>query len=225
MITGYGMTEVCGASMQTDPADGNEILETRVGRRLPGGCSGLKEWDGHQIIYRVVDQKTGKDCSAGIIGELWCKGPVVTKGYFNRPEANKRVFTEDGWFKTGDCGCFDENGYLILAGRVDDMYKINGENVSPKFLEDVIGNCSVINVVSVVGIPDAKHGYVGAAFIELYEDTLQNRELTEEYCRMHLARFQVPKYFIYMKSQNWPRTSTGKVQKFRLKEMAEALCQ
>lgn len=225
LITGYGMTEVCGASMQTAPDDGDDILGTRVGRLLPGGCSGLDEWNGHQIIYRAVDQKTGKDRAAGMIGELWCKGLVVTKGYFNRPEANRRVMTDDGWFKTGDCGYFDENGYLILAGRVDDMYKINGENVSPKFLEDVIGNCSGINVVSVVGIPDEKHGYVGAAFIELENDTPENRECAEEYCRAHLARYQVPKYFIYMKNQDWPRTSTGKVQKFRLKEMAAALCQ
>ena len=220
LITGYGMTEVCGASMQTAPTDGDDILETRVGRLLPGGRSGLKEWDGHQISYRVVDQKTGEDCPVGTIGELWCKGLVVTKGYFNRPEANKRVLTVDGWFKTGDCGRFDENGYLILAGRVDDMYKINGENVSPKFLEDVMGNCPQISSAAVVGIPDEKHGYVGAAFIELYEDTTGNRQLAEEYCRAHLARFQVPKYFIYMKDQDWPRTSTGKVQKFRLKEMA-----
>lgn len=225
LITGYGMTEVCGASMQTAPGDGDEVLETRVGRLLPGGCSGLDEWGGHQIVYRVVDQKTGEDCAAGTIGELWCRGLVVTKGYFKRPEANKRVITGDGWFKTGDCGYFDENGYLVLAGRVDDMYKINGENVSPKFLEDVIGNCPGISVVSVVGIPDEKHGYVGAAFIELDDDTPENRERTEEYCRVHLARYQVPKYFIYMKNQSWPRTSTGKVQKFRLKEMAEALCQ
>lgn len=221
LITGYGMTEVCGASMQTAPDDGDDILETRVGKILPGGCSGFPEFGGHQIAYRVVDQKTGEDCKPGQIGELWCRGAVVTKGYFNRPEANRRVLTEDGWFKTGDCGSFDEKGYLILAGRVDDMYKINGENVSPKFLEDVFGNCPQISSASVVGIPDEKHGYVGAAFIQLYEDTPENREKAESYSREHLARFQVPKYYIYMKEEDWPRTSTGKVQKFRLKKMAE----
>ena len=222
VITGYGMTEVCGASMQTDPEDSDEILKTRVGKLLPGGCSGFPELGGHQVAYRVVDQKTGKDCARGEIGELWCRGAVVTKGYYNRAEANKRVFTEDRWFKTGDCGSFDENGYLILAGRVDDMYKINGENVSPKFLEDVMGNCPQIESATVVGVPDEKHGYVGAAFIQLYEDTPENREKTEGYCREHLAKFQVPKYFIYMTEEDWPRTASGKVQKFRLKEMAAA---
>ncbi|MCI6886417.1 MAG: acyl--CoA ligase [Lachnospiraceae bacterium] len=220
VITGYGMTEVSGASMQTAPEDTDTVLGTRVGKLLPSGSSGYPELGGHQIAYRVVDQKTGVDCAPGEIGELWCRGAVVTRGYFNRVEANARVFTQDGWFRTGDCGCFDEAGYLILAGRVDDMYKINGENVSPKFLEDVLGNCPEINNVEIVGVPDEKRGYVGAAFIQLHEDIPENRERAENYSREHLAKFQVPKYFIYMKEADWPRTSTGKVQKFRLKEMA-----
>lgn len=223
VITGYGMTEVCGASMQTAPDDSDETLKTRVGRLLPGGCSGIPELGGHQLAYRVVNRKTGSDCAVGEIGELWCRGAVVMRGYFNRPEANERVLTEDGWFKTGDCGCFDEQGYLILAGRVDDMYKFNGENVSPKFLEDVMGNCPEISSVEVVGVPDAKHGFVGAAFIQLYEDTSENREKAERYSREHLAKFQVPKYFIYMAEADWPRTSTGKVQKFRLRDMAVSI--
>lgn len=222
VITGYGMTEVCGASMQTVPGDSDEILRTRVGKLLPGGCSGLPEFTGHQLEYRVADKKTGEPCGPGEAGELWCRGLVVTHGYYNRPEANKRVFTEDGWFRTGDCGYFDEAGYLVMAGRVDDMYKINGENVSPKFLEDVLGNCPEICHVEVVGVPDEKHGYVGAAFIQLKEDSPGNRERAESYSKAHLARFQVPRYFIYLTGADWPRTSTGKVQKFRLVQMAEA---
>lgn len=223
VITGYGMTEVCGASMQTAPTDSDEILTTRVGKLLDGGSSGSPEFGGHQLAYRVVDRKTGTDCPPGETGELWCKGTVVTKGYFKREQANQRVFTQDGWFKTGDCGCFDENGYLILAGRVDDMYKINGENVSPQFLEEVLGNCPQIYTAAVTGVPDEKHGHVGAAFIQLYEDTPENRQETERYAKSHLAKFQVPKYYIYMKQEDWPRTASGKIQRFRLKEMAEAV--
>ena len=220
VITGYGMTEVCGASLQTSPSDGDEILCSRVGKLLPGGCAGETALGGHEIEYLVVDQKTGKPCAAEEIGELWCRGLVVTRGYYNRPEANKRVFTADGWFKTGDSGYFDKDGYLVMAGRIDDMYKINGENVSPKFLEDVLGNCPQIQSVEVVGVPDEKHGHIGMAFLQLREDTAENRLLAEEYSRMHLAKFQVPRYFIYMNGDDWPRTATGKVQTFRLKEMA-----
>jgi fatty-acyl-CoA synthase len=80
-----------------------------------------------------------------------------------------------------------------------------------------------LTTTEVVGVPDEKHGYVGAAFIQLHDDTPENREHAEEYSRVHLAKFQVPKYFIYMAEEDWPRTSSGKVQKFRLKEMAAAL--
>ena len=222
VITGYGMTEVCGASMQTAPDDSDEILQTRVGKLLPAGCSGLARFGGYQLAYRVVDRKTQQDCPPGEVGELWCKGAVVTKGYFKRDQANRRVFTDDGWFKTGDCGCFDEKGYLIFAGRVDDMYKINGENVSPQFLEEVLSQCDQIHTVAITGVPDQKHGSVGAAFIQLYEDSPVNREKAESYARAHLAKFQVPKYFIYMKQEDWPRTASGKIQKFHLKEMARA---
>ena len=222
VITGYGMTEVCGASMQTAPDDSDEILQTRVGKLLPAGCSGLARFGGYQLAYRVVDRKTQQDCPPGEVGELWCKGAVVTKGYFKRDQANRRVFTDDGWFKTGDSGCFDEKGYLIFAGRVDDMYKINGENVSPQFLEEVLSQCDQIHTVAITGVPDQKHGSVGAAFIQLYEDSPVNREKAESYARAHLAKFQVPKYFIYMKQEDWPRTASGKIQKFHLKEMARA---
>lgn len=222
VITGYGMTEVCGASMQTAPTDSNHILETRVGRLLPGGCAGMPEYGGHQIQYRVVDSTTGTDCPTDKSGELWCRGPVVTKGYFDRPEINQRAFTPDGWFRTGDCGHFDQDGYLLLDGRIDDIYKINGENVSPKYLEDILSACPLVRNVEIVGIPDEKHGAVGAAFLQLHEDTTEHREAVRRFCQKHLAKFQIPKYFIYMDDNDWPRTSTGKVQKFRLRELAVA---
>lgn len=219
LITGYGMSEVCGATMQTEPFDGDEILRTRVGKLLPGGSAGSPAYSGHQLEYKVVDQNTLETCKPGENGELWCRGLVVTTGYFERPEINAHAFTEDGWFRTGDCGHFDENGYLILAGRLDEVYKINGENVSPKFIENIMGNCPEVKEVAILGIPDDKHGYVGVAYFELYEDCEENRQKVENYCKEHLAKFQIPKHVIYLKEELWPRTSTGKIQKFRLKEM------
>ena len=220
VITGYGMTEVCGASMQTAPTDSDRILETRVGRLLPGGCAGVPEYGGHQLEYRAVDPDTGEDCPAGRAGELWCRGPVVTAGYFDRPEINRKVFTPDGWFKTGDLGRFDAGGYLILDGRIDDVYKINGENVSPKYLEDILGACPLVRSAQIVGVPDEKHGAVGAAFLQLWEDSGEARAAVEQFCRSHFAKFQVPKYYYYMTDRDWPRTSTGKIQKYRLRELA-----
>lgn len=219
LITGYGMSEVCGATMQTEPSDSDEILRTRVGKLLPGGSAGTAAYGGHQVEYKVIDQNTLETCKPGENGELWCRGLVVTTGYFERPTINAKAFTEDGWFRTGDCGHFDENGYLILAGRLDEVYKINGENVSPKFIENIVGNCPEVRELAVLGIPDEKHGYVGVAYLELYEDCEENRKKAECYCREHLAKFQVPKHFIYLTEELWPRTSTGKIQKYRLREM------
>ena len=88
-------------------------------------------------------------------------------------------------------------------------------------MEDAIGSCPLVGSVAVVGVPDDRHGYVGAAYIQLHQDTPEHRAGVEEYCREHLARFQVPKYFVYMREGDWPCTSTGKVQKFRLRQMAE----
>lgn len=220
VITGYGMSEVCGASTQTLPNDSDAILESRVGRLLPAGCAGSSEYGGGIIQYRVVDPQSGEDVAAGKPGELWCKGPVVAKEYYKRPEVNRQAFTPDGWLRTGDCGFFDENGYLALLGRMDDMYKINGENVSPKFLEDCLCDCDQIVRVQVVGIPDDLHGFVGVAFIQLSVDTQENRCAAERYSREHLARFQRPKYFVYLAEDQWPLTSTGKVKKSVLREMA-----
>lgn len=220
VITGYGQTEVYGASVQTRPTDPDEILNTRVGRLLPGGSAGFPEFGGHLLEYRAVDQETGCPCPAGTVGELWCRGGAVTPGYYNRPEINHAVFTQDGWFKTGDCGWFDEDGYLRLSGRADDMYKTNGENVSPAFLENTISSCPGVCAVSVLGIADGKRGQVGVAFLQLKSDTLQSRATVEQFCRTHLAKFQMPQYFFYMSEADWPRTSTGKVQKYRLREMA-----
>lgn len=220
VITGYGMTEVCGASMQTSPCDGDQILIHRVGKVLYGGAAGVPEWKGNIIDYRVVDSETGQDVRDGCEGELWCKGPVVTRGYFHNGAANNAAFTKDGWFKTGDIGRFDSKGYLELFGRLTDIYKINGENVAPKFIEQIISKCEVVSHVEVVGVPDAKTGEIGVAFIELKkgEDPEHAREVIDCHCKETLARFQIPKCYYFIEPGAWPTTGSGKISKRLLKE-------
>lgn len=223
VMTGYGMTEVSGASLQTDPMDADDILLSRTGKILYGGCAGLKELDGKIIEYRVIDGETGRDQPPGEYGELICRGPVVTKGYYNFPEATESAVDEEGWLHTGDIGYFDGEGYLKFLGRCNDMYKINGENVSPQFLDKVISKCEYVVTAETVGVPDEKLGWVGVAFIDTDRPGKEWQEKIIAYCKEHLAPYQVPKHFIFGSSSEWPHTTTGKVQKFRLRECARKL--
>lgn len=213
VITGYGMTEVSGASLQTRPGDGDDILSSRVGVQMPCGGAGMARYGGAQMEYRVVNPQDGRLCKPGEIGELQCRGAVVCYGYCNDEEASARSFADDGWFRTGDTGRFDAYGYLELSGRIKDSYKINGENVSTLFVEQIMRNHPEVEEVCVVGIPDARLGAVGAVFVELKTDTEEHREAFERYCRDNLARFQVPKYYRFLTADEWPRTPVGKVKK------------
>lgn len=219
VITGYGMTEVCGASLQTDPRDSWETTVDYVGKILWGGPAGVPEWDNHLISYRVV-LADGREAAAREFGELICKGPVVTKGYYRDSKATESAFTREGWFKTGDIGYFDENGYLRLLGRCNDIYKINGENVSPQFLDRVIQRCPEVEAVETVGVPDPKVGWIGVAFIDNGQRGKESQERIREWCRKNLASFQVPHRFFFESSSGWPRTTNGKIQKYKLRQIA-----
>jgi fatty-acyl-CoA synthase len=217
ITTGYGMTEVCGATVQNSPDDSDEILSNYLGRVLDGGCAG----NGGAIVrYRVLDLKTGKELPPGHPGELVCKGPVVTGGYLKEDEANKKAFDEEGWFHTGDVGCFTEDGYLKLSGRIADSYRINGENVSLHFLDLVISKCPEVIMVETVGIPDEKVGCVGVAFVEPISDDEDTHNRIVAYCRRELASYQIPAYFFFGKMEAWSKTAVGKIQKIQLMNIA-----
>lgn len=225
VINGYGMTEICGAAIQNVPGDTPEILSAKVGRILPAGSAGTSEFCGRLISYRVVDPLTGKELELGLVGELQCKGLTVMKGYFGDGKATQEAFSPDGWLKTGDLGYFDEDGYLQLQGRIKNSYRINGENVSPEFIEAIIEKSPDIKKAIVVGVPDERLGEVGALFVELKAVDQSNQALdkakgrVKDFCKRNLARFQVPKYYRFLSGEEWPCTCSGKIQRFKLKEM------
>jgi fatty-acyl-CoA synthase len=221
VITGYGMTEVCGASMQTDVNDSLERLAETVGKIRPSGCGGLLEYDFKNIEYKVVDIDTGKRISDNNIGELYCRGNVVTKGYFNDPMASNKYIDFDGWLRTGDVGYFDSDGYLHFTGRVKDMYKMGGENVLPQNIEKIIEKHPAIAVCQIVGIKDEKMGEVGAAFIQLTEGNKITKVELDNYCKKNLSHYEVPKYYRFICQSEWPLTANNKIQKIKLKEKIE----
>ena len=220
VVNGFGMTEICGAAMQTRPSDPDSVRGNRVGRIMPAGAAGSSEYGGHVMEYKAVDVETREDLPAGQAGELLCRGLSLMEGYYRDIDATYEAFTADGWLKTGDLGCFDEDGYLELIGRIKDTYRINGENVSPHFLEQIIEKCPVVGKAVVVGVPNERLGAVGALFAQLTEDTPENRAELERFCKASLASFQVPRYYFYLADEDWPRTSSGKIQNFKLREMA-----
>ncbi|CEI83398.1 Long-chain-fatty-acid--CoA ligase [Oceanobacillus oncorhynchi] len=221
MITGYGQTEVSSSGLTTELGDSLEMISTRVGRPKLAGSSGLSEFQGHATEYKTINPQNGKDLEAGAVGELTVRGPSVTSGYYNKPEETAAVIDKDGWLRTGDVGRIDENGYVQLLGRSKEMYKVSGELVAPREVEAVISEHPAVAQAGVIGVPDSMTTEIGAAFIEVYDGEAVTRKEIVQWCTDKLARFKIPRYVWVISAFDWPLTSTGKIQKFRLQEMAE----
>ena len=217
VINGYGMSEIGGAVIQTIPGDSPEVFERKVGKILPAGCAGLPEYDHKAMCVKIVDPQTGKECPTGTAGEVWFKGAAVMEGYYGISSSDD-LFA-DGWLKSGDLAFIDEAGYVELVGRIKDSYRINGENVSTHFIETIVEKCPLVHAAVVLGIEDKRLGAVGALFVELTQDTPDNRETLKQYCQESLARFQVPKYYVFLSGDEWPTTSSGKIKETQLKQM------
>ncbi|MBX6394985.1 MAG: AMP-binding protein, partial [Alicyclobacillaceae bacterium] len=221
ICTAYGGTEATASTVHTEVGDPIEIIVTRVGRIKPAGSSGLPEFGGANVQYKVVDPFTGEDLPEGSVGELAVRGNTVTRGYYKKPEETAAAIDKDGWFRTGDLGRIDEKGYLEFLGRSKEMYKVSGENVSPKEVEEVISRHPAVNQVYVVGVPDPLTSEAGAAFIELKPGTTCTRREILHWCQERLAKFKIPRHIWFVEPGTWPMTGTGKIQKFRLQEIAK----
>jgi fatty-acyl-CoA synthase len=219
--TGYGMTEVAGAGTIAIPGDAPENLSTRVGREMHGGSAGLEEFGGKVIQYKTVDPVTGRDLKPGTEGEFACRGPIVIRGYYKRPQENADLIDKDGWLRTGDLGIIHPDGQFQLTGRSKEIYRAFGENVMPKEVEEHISTHPKVNQVYVVGVDDRIAGNIGAAFIEPKPGETISRDEVIKHCRNGLAKFKVPRYVFSVKVEELPFTATGKVQKFKLVQMAE----
>ncbi|MBQ8054787.1 MAG: acyl--CoA ligase [Lachnospiraceae bacterium] len=220
ITTAYGMTECGSTSVMMRPEDPLPLLKRCHGVVKEAGCAGIPEEDGRLLQTRIRDPETGEELSAGRAGVLYCKGPCVTKGYYNDAAATAKAIDADGWFCTNDICVLDEKGYLTFLGRSDDVYKINGENVAPALIDSVIEEWPGVVETAVVGIPDDKYGFVGVAFVELTFPEQADAAL-RSYCADKLLHYQIPKYFIYVRGDQWIRTSNNKVIKAKMKKLAE----
>ncbi len=161
-----------------------------------------------------ICEEDGSLTAQGEVGELMIKGPTITPGYWNKPEANKAAFTEDGWFHTGDAARQDEDGYYYIVDRWKDMFISGGENVYPVEVENVIYQMSGVLENAVIGIPDEKWGEVGRAYVVLKAGANIDDAAVIEHCRSQLATYKVPKQVRMI--DELPHNATGKVLKHQL---------
>jgi fatty-acyl-CoA synthase len=201
LLQGYGMTE-------TSPA----VTATTAERALDKVGSA-----GQPVLHtevRIVDEE-GADAGLDQVGELWVKGPNVTPGYWNRPEATAESIT-DGWLHTGDAARLDADGFVWIVDRWKDMYISGGENVYPAEVENVLFQLPEVADAAVIGVADARWGEVGQAVIVLHPGSELEPERVIEHCRANLARFKVPTSVRFV--DELPRNATGKVLKRVLKD-------
>lgn len=219
VTTGYGMTEVTATTTCTRPEDDRGLLYTQ-GVRREAGPAGDPALGGLLVDYRVVDSRTGDVLGPGGVGELRARGPGVTRGYYGKPEETAAAFDDDGWFRSGDLGSFDEDGYLTLAGRLKETYRVGGEQVMPTEIEEVLTRHHEVIQAHVVPVPDDRMGEAGCAWVVMREGATVTTDELAAICAQNLARFKVPKYVLEISAEDLPTTPSGRARKFLLSERA-----
>jgi len=205
----YGLTETTGAITELaaadhDPEGPRAHLLRSAGKPYP--------W----IEMVIVDPDTGRARPSGEVGELWTRSVQNMKGYWNKPEETRRAFTEDGWFKTGDAGFTDAEGYVFLTDRVKDMIISGGENVYPAEVENALSGHPAVADVAVIGVPDEKWGETVKAIVVRRPGAEVSPEDIIEYARQRLARYKCPTSVDFMDAL--PRNPSGKLLKRQLRE-------
>lgn len=207
----YGLTETSPGMTQTRVDDPFGVRCTTVGRAY------------EFTDVKVLDPATGKECPTGIEGEMCCRGYNVMKGYYKNPEATAQVIDANGYLRSGDLGVKDENGNYRITGRIKDMIIRGGENISPKEVEDYLYKMPEIKDVQVVAVASPRYGEDVGAFIILKDGKELTREDVRDFCKDHIARYKIPRYVFFI--GQFPMTGSGKIQKFRLRQMVLEMCE
>jgi len=217
LINAFGATETSATIAMLRAEDqmitGKETEEERERklRRLATSI-GLPLDD---VEVQIRDEE-GRELPSGEIGELVVRGPTIMKGYWKDEEKTRKAFTADGWYRTGDMGYLDQEGYIYLAGRADDLIVRGGENISPEEVEDVLYAHPKIEEAAVVGVPSPEWGAEPRAIVVLKKGETATSEEIMEYCRERLAGFKRPRSVVFI--NELPKSSTGKVLRKTLRD-------
>ncbi|AVB75835.1 AMP-binding protein [Methanococcus maripaludis] len=205
----YGLTEASPVFTMTSVDDPFEKRVESVGKAMP------------HCEVKIIDPETGKTLAPGNVGEICCRGYNVMKGYYKMPEKTAEVIEKDGWLHSGDLAVEDEDGYYKIVGRIKDMIIRGGENIYPREIEEFLYTLPGINDAQVVGIPDEKYGEIVGAFVIPKEGYEIKEEDVRDFALEKIARYKVPKHVFVV--EEFPMTASGKIQKFKLTELAVEL--
>ncbi len=205
----YGLTETTAGVVYLPPEDHDVDGPNRHRLRSCGVA-------GPNVELRIVDSTTLEDMPTGEVGEIWIRSPQVMKGYWNMPEETAAAITPDGWFRSGDAGYLDEDGYLYIHDRVKDMIVSGGENVYPAEIENVLMSHPAVADAAVIGVPDDKWGETPKAIVVRVPGVEVGEDELIEFCRGQLARFKCPTSVDWVEAL--PRNPSGKILKKELRE-------
>jgi len=201
----YGMTETSPVSTQTRSDDSLERRVSTVGKVGP------------HLEVKVIDPVSGETAPRGVTGEFCTRGYSVMLGYWEEPQKTAEAIDTDGWMHTGDLAVMDDNGYLMITGRIKDMVIRGGENVYPREIEEFLYTHPDILDAQVIGVPDERYGEELMAWVQLREGAPElTVEGLREFCAGKLAHYKVPRYVRVV--EEFPMTVTGKVRKVEMRE-------
>jgi fatty-acyl-CoA synthase len=205
--TGWGMTEVgVGASMSyLDSSEDDRCLGS--GYPLPG------------YEFKVVDPESRAELPPSEMGELCVRTYAMMQGYYKKPEETAQAIDQEGWFRTGDVATIRDDGFVRFMGRYKELLKVGGENVDPVEVEALLLGHPAVAEAQVVGVPDERLSEVACACIVPVDGQEVSAGGLIDYCRGKLASFKLPRHVLFM--EGYPMTPSGKVQKFKLRELAE----
>ncbi|MDR1003870.1 MAG: AMP-binding protein [Prevotellaceae bacterium] len=202
----YGLTETSPGMTQTRIDDAFEVRCNTVGSNY------------ELTDVRVLDPETGEECPVGVQGEMCCRGYNVMKGYYKNPQATAEVIDANGFLHSGDLGIKDEAGNYRITGRIKDMIIRGGENIYPREIEEYLYHLEGVKDVQVAGVPSPKYGEAVGAFIILKDGADLQESDVRDFCMGKIARYKIPKYVFFV--DEYPMTGSGKIQKFKLKELS-----
>jgi fatty-acyl-CoA synthase len=202
----FGMTETSPVTTQVRRDDSLENRCGTVGQVFP-----------HTEI-KIVEPETGRTLPRGEAGEFLARGYCVMQGYWNDPERTREAIDPHGWMHTGDLATMDEQGYVRVVGRIKDMVIRGGENIYPREIEEFLYSHPEVADVQVIGVPDERYGEELMAWVIPRSGASPTEEQIREFCRGQIAHYKIPRYVKFVDA--FPMTVTGKVQKFKMRQVA-----